>query len=100
MSAPAALSAMGGGGGHGNKKITICHKGKTIKVSKQGWKHGHKKHGDHKGRCNGNGNGGGNGNGNGNGEDCDDNDNGIVSAAEIEYCDDDNGNGGNNNGGD
>ena len=86
MSAPAALFAAGG------KKVTICHNGHTIKVSKSGWKHGHKKHGDPKHAC-GNGNHHGNGNGdhhgNGNGddrEDCDKNDNGILTASKIEYC--------------
>ena len=86
MSAPAALYATGGGGngGHGKKKVTICHKGKTIKVSQQGWKHGHKKHGDEKGPC---------GNGNGKFHKCDTDKNGIVTPSEKEYCkkDDDNG---------
>ena len=67
MSAPAALSAMGG------KKVTICHNGHTIKVSKKAWKNAHKPiHHDKKGPCNGNGNHHGNGNGGkDDDEDCD-----------------------------
>jgi hypothetical protein len=33
-----------------NKKIKICHKGKTITVSENAWK-GHEGHGDYKGPC-------------------------------------------------
>ena len=91
MSAPAALFAAGG------KKVTICHNGHTIKVSKKAWKNAHKPiHHDKKGPCNGNGNHHGNGNGGkDDDEDCDNNHNGITTASEVEYCDDDNGNGGN-----
>src|SRR5215208_5527325 len=99
MSAPAVLFAKKGGGGHGNK-VTICHvppgnpaNAHTIRVGpKAAERHLSQHPGDTEGRC---GNGG---NGNGNGEDCDDNNNGIVSASEVEYCDDDNGNGGHHNG--
>jgi len=88
MSAPAVLLATGdGNGGHGKKKVTICHKGKTIKVSKSGWKHGHKKHGDEKGPC---------GNGNGKFHKCDTDKNGIVTPSEREYCKKHDDNGGNN----
>jgi hypothetical protein len=85
MSAPATLLATGGGnGGHGKKKVTICHKGKTIKVSKNAVK-AHKKHGDKIGKpC---------GKGNGKFHKCDTDKNGIVTPSEKEYCkkDDDNG---------
>jgi hypothetical protein len=33
------------------KKVKICHKGKTIEVSYQGWINGHKGHGDTYGKC-------------------------------------------------
>jgi hypothetical protein len=61
----AAFAAMGGTGvaggpGSGNsqyapgyangQKITVCHKGKTIRVALVSWK-GHEKHGDTKGAC-------------------------------------------------
>jgi hypothetical protein len=92
MSAPAALFATGGGGngGHGKKKVTICHKGKTIKVSKNAVK-AHKKHGDEIGKpCR---------KGNGKFHKCDTDKNGIVTPSEKEYCKkDDNGNGDNGNG--
>jgi hypothetical protein len=93
MSAPAVLLARGsdGNGGHGKKKVTLCHKGKkTIKVGKPA-KRAHLAHGDTKGPCNGNGNG------NGNGDDDEEciprNGNDILTASRVEYCDDDDDNG-------
>jgi hypothetical protein len=89
MSAPAALLATGGGnGGHGKKKVTICHKGKTIKVSKNAVK-AHKKHGDKIGKpCRKD---------NGKFHKCDTDRNGIVTPSEKEYCKKDD-NGKNDNG--
>jgi hypothetical protein len=86
MSAPAALFATGGGNNDnkGKKKVTICHKGKTIKVSKNAVK-AHKKHGDKIGKpC---------GKDNGKFHKCDTDKNGIVTPSEKVYCkkDDDNG---------
>jgi hypothetical protein len=39
-----------GKGKNNGKKVTICHKGQTITVSKKAWK-GHEKHGDTMGAC-------------------------------------------------
>ena len=38
------------GKAYGKQKLTICHKGKTLKVGAPAWK-GHKKHGDTLGAC-------------------------------------------------
>ena len=38
------------GKAYGKTKITICHKGKTIRVAAPAWK-GHQKHGDTLGPC-------------------------------------------------
>jgi hypothetical protein len=85
MSAPAVLLATGGGNNDnkGKKKVTICHKGKTIKVSKNAVK-AHKKHGDKIGKpC---------GKDNGKFHKCDTDKNGIVTPSEKVYCKkDDNG---------
>ena len=35
---------------YGKQKITICHKGKTLRVAAPAWK-GHQKHGDKLGAC-------------------------------------------------
>jgi hypothetical protein len=38
------------GKAYGKTKITICHKGKTLRVAAPAWK-GHQKHGDTLGAC-------------------------------------------------
>ena len=38
------------GKAYGKQKLTICHKGKTLKVAAPAWK-GHSKHGDKLGAC-------------------------------------------------
>ena len=49
--AAAAQYAYGPAGkAYGKTKITICHKGKTLRVAAPAWK-GHQKHGDHLGAC-------------------------------------------------
>jgi hypothetical protein len=49
---PSAAQYQYGPAGHayGKQKLTLCHKGKTLKVGAPAWK-GHKKHGDKLGAC-------------------------------------------------
>ena len=48
--ASAAQYAYPSGKAYGKSRISICHKGKTIKVALPAWK-GHQKHGDTLGAC-------------------------------------------------
>jgi hypothetical protein len=54
----AATPAWATGGKPGHDKVTVCHKGKTLKVDKHALK-GHLRHGDKAGACSTGGNGGG-----------------------------------------